>query len=123
MNAVTAGFTRQQRILTPTQYKSVFDKRQSQHSSHFGVYVARNTCSLARLGLVVSKKVSKKAVVRNAVKRRIREFFRQQALVSDMCSSIDYVVVAKAPALGLSTAQFNIELASLFGKAQQRCKK
>jgi ribonuclease P protein component len=120
LNAITAEFTRQQRILTPWQYKAVFDKRQSQHDSFLGIYVAKNDPSLARLGMVVSKKVSKKAVVRNKIKRQLREYFRHQA---PLLKSIDFVVVAKAPIKDLTTAQVHSALAGLIDKVQVRCKK
>ncbi len=120
MNAAKAGFTKQQRILTPAQYQAVFEKRQSQHNSSFGIYVAKNDQTFARLGLVVSKKVSKKAVVRNTIKRRVRELFREQA--ADF-GAIDYVVVAKTPLQQLAPKQFISELESVLVKARSRCKK
>ncbi len=119
-DAARAAFTKQQRILKPAQYKAVFDRRQSQHNAQFGVYVAKNDLSHARLGLVVSKKVSKKAVLRNKIKRHARECFRNQA---DSLGSHDFVVVAKAPLTKLSSAQMHSALHSLFGQAKQRCKK
>ena len=45
-----------------------------------------------RLGLIVSKKVSKKAVERNKLKRRLREIFR---LNQNSLDSFDIVIIAK----------------------------
>ena len=44
------------------------------------------------MGLIVSKKVSKKAVVRNKIKRRLREIFR---LNQNSLDSFDIVIIAK----------------------------
>lgn len=51
-----------------------------------------NQLSHPRLGLIVSKKVSKKAVERNKLKRRLREIFR---LNQNNLNSFDIVVIAK----------------------------
>ena len=45
------------------------------HCPHFVVYVLENGLDHHRLGITVSRKVGK-AVVRNKVKRRLREVFR-----------------------------------------------
>ena len=71
------------------------------HTKHFLVFFAPriqaipslpDTLSFARLGVTVTKKVGN-AVVRNRVKRRVRELFRR--VVGDLPRSIDLVVVAK----------------------------
>ena len=55
-----------------------------------------------RLGVTVSKKVGN-AVVRNSVKRRIREWFRGSR--AEFCASMDLIVIARHRAQGLSTAE------------------
>ena len=54
-----------------------------------------------RLAFVVSKKVSKKAVERNRIKRILREFLRQHI---EYLASGDYMVIVKPQAKGLSAA-------------------
>jgi ribonuclease P protein component len=114
-----ATFTKAQRLLKPAEFKHVFDQRQSQHNALFGVYTARNTLNHARVGLVVSKKVSKRAVVRNKIKRLVRESFRlQQAALG----SIDFVIVAKTPLADVATDTITTTLQPLWSKAIKRCK-
>ena len=55
-----------------------------------------------RLGVTVSRKVGN-AVVRNSVKRRIREWFRGSR--AEFCTPVDLVVIARQKAQGLSTAE------------------
>ena len=57
------------------------------------LYVAPATKPEARLALVVSKKVSKKAVIRNKMRARLRELYRchQHEIKSD----IDLIIIAK----------------------------
>ena len=114
-----ATFTKAQRLLKPAEFKHVFDQRQSQHNTYFGVYAARNTVDHARVGLVVSKKVSKKAVVRNIIKRQVRETFRQQQA---SFGSVDFVIVAKAPLAELAAGMIPVNLQPLWSKAIKRCK-
>jgi ribonuclease P protein component len=115
-----AAFAKTQRLLKPAEFKRVFELRQSAHNTHFGIYAAKNTSGQPRVGLVVSKKVSKKAVVRNRIKRQIRENFRlQQAPFG----AHDFVVVAKAPLAAIAFDTITPQLQPLWAKAIKRCKR
>ena len=57
-------------------FSSVFALRKRLILDQVCVYRRHNGLSHARLGLVVGKKCAKKAVERNAMKRRLREWFR-----------------------------------------------
>ena len=97
----------------------MFERRQSAHNTNFGIYVADNALDHARLGLVVSKKVSKRAVVRNRIKRQIRETFRQQ---QQTLGARDYVVVAKSPLEQIAFDTITVKLQPLWNQALKRCK-
>ncbi len=114
-----AAFNKSQRLLKPAEFKRVFELRQSAHNAHFGIYAAKNTTGQPRLGLVVSKKVSKKAVVRNRIKRQIRENFRLQISSLD---AYDFVIVAKAPLAAIAFDTITPQLQPLWPKAIKRCK-
>ena len=120
MLARAAAFGKSQRLLKPAEYKRVFEQRQSAHNAHFGVYVANNALDRPRLGLVVSKKVSKKAVVRNRIKRQIRENFRLQ---QGKLGARDFVVVAKAPLADIAFDTIAPQLQPLWSRAIKRCKR
>lgn len=83
-------------MLNGDEFGAVFAKRQITHRNWFTLHVAKNALSYARVGYTVSRKVSKKAVERNRIKRIIRESFRHNQA---NLGSIDYVVVAKAAAV------------------------
>ena len=78
-----------------------------QHTPHFVVISRINKVGESRLGITVSAKVGE-AVVRNRIKRRLREFFRRvrQRLSPDR----DVVIVAKPGADRLSFGQLADEL-------------
>lgn len=57
-------------------FDQVFKQGCSCYYQKFGVKVFKNEINQNRLGIIISRKVSKKAVIRNKIKRRIKEIFR-----------------------------------------------
>lgn len=80
------------RLLSSADYKHVFADATPARNRMFTVLVRRNEYGHARLGLVVSRRVSRKAVIRNAVKRVVRETFRCHSLRHE---PFDLVVIAR----------------------------
>ena len=68
----------------------------------------------SRLGLTVSRKVGN-AVVRNRVKRRIREWFRRDG--RQLAHGFDVVVIARQQAASMSSEQAGRVLSELLGQA------
>lgn len=71
----------------------------------------------ARLGGVVSKKVSKSAVRRNRIKRLIRESFRYHRHLE----GFDFIVIAKPFADQADNQRLTQELNKLWNKIHKRC--
>ncbi len=78
--------------------------------------VEKNDVKVSRFGFIVSKKVSKKAVVRNKVKRRMREVIKKRLLCIE--KGID-VVLSAIP--GLEEKSFN-ETETMINKALEKLK-
>src|SRR5690606_21308692 len=68
----------------------------------------------ARLGLAVSRRVDRRAVVRNRIKRSARELFR--SLRAELPAA-DYVLVARREAAQMSPPQLRAALQSLLRRA------
>lgn len=80
-------------------------------SAHFVVVVApARVDGPAKLGLAVSRRVGN-AVMRNRVKRSVREWFRRAR--PTLPSGTDWVVIARAGAAELDRATIDAELAEL----------
>ena len=78
---------------------------------HFIIRFALNDVERSRLGITVTKKVGN-AVIRNRLKRFVREYFRLNRHRMD--NHLDLVIIAKRPAAELNSNQaFNL-LAKLF---------
>lgn len=73
------GLGRSRKMTEGDDFKSTIIKGDKQNFSTFSLYSCPNHTGGARLGIAVSRKVSKKAVIRNALKRIVRETFRTKA--------------------------------------------
>lgn len=71
------------------------------HSRNFLLLVAPAQDGVSRLGVTVTLKIDKRSVVRNRIKRHIREAFRK--LRSDLKAPIDVAVIARN---GATTCEF-----------------
>ena len=74
-------------------FDRVFHHGQRFGNRHFQFYYLKNRKSTNRLGIIVSKKVSKRAVVRNKVKRRIRASYQNE--LEQIQQGYDLIIVAK----------------------------
>lgn len=91
------GLPRAERLTDPRAYERVFAKATRSRDSYFTVLARPGEGPQARLGLAVSRRVDKRAVQRNRVKRLIRESFRHN---KQQVSGLDLVVIARPAAAG-----------------------
>lgn len=111
---MSRGFGREKRLLTPRQFKAVFDSPSGKlPGRHVLLLVRENQLPHPRLGLVIGKKSVKLSVERNRIKRQLRETFR---LHQEQMSGWDVVVIARK---GLADLD-NAELARQFAKLWKR---
>lgn len=118
MTHVTAtSLGRQRKLLNSAEFSAVFSHRKSAHGKYFSVHALSNALDHPRVGLAVSRRVSKKAVQRNRIKRQIRESFRLQVELP----AIDFVVVAKVGCAEQENLVLRMELDKLWYKASKKC--
>jgi ribonuclease P protein component len=77
----------------------------------FSVRYRENELGHARLGLAVSKRVSKRAVERNRIKRLLRESFRR---IRNQLPPLDLVIMAREQAAGVPGPELLAELDALW---------
>lgn len=108
-----------QRLKKPAQFQSVYQSKQWGGSRYFTFNVlAKESISPQKpiLGVTVSKKVSKRAVDRNRIKRQIREFFRKnQAQLTDA----ELIITAKPNCIKANDVERNDSLDELWTKVQK----
>jgi ribonuclease P protein component len=83
------------RILKTRDFKRAYAAGVNVSEGFLKIYVARNAAGHTRLGIVVGKRVSKKAVLRNRIKRIIRAH-ASQCLPSGLRGPYDIVIVVRA---------------------------
>lgn len=110
------GFRAVHRLLKTDEFSSVFAFRRSHRCGPFQLLYCENGKGSARLGVVVGKKFAARAVVRNRVKRAVREYFRH---VREELPDCDVVVRLAARLEDGKHADFRPDLARLFGKLKR----
>jgi len=95
-------FSRQSRLLKPSEFKSVFQNPMRSGDDCFRILARANGLQSHRLGMAVSKKAVAKAVGRNRIKRVVRESFRKQIAGPALGNTLDFVVLPTAQAANQS---------------------
>jgi ribonuclease P protein component len=101
-------FGKAARLRRRREFLAVKDRGTRLHAGDYIVLALPNECGRARIGLTVSSKVGG-AVVRNRVKRWLREKFRQ---VASELPPVDLVVIARSSAPRAGAAGAAAALAS-----------
>ncbi len=84
---------RKHRLKKKKEFERVFKEGKAKKKDFLFIKFIKNNLDDTRFGFVVSKKISKKAVVRNKVKRRLREAARE--MLSEIKPGYDIVIVAQ----------------------------
>lgn len=103
------GLPRLARLLDGRAFRRVFDNRQAYANAYFRIHHAPS--DQPRLGMAVSRRVSLRAVVRNRIRRQIRETFR---LRRAQLPARDFVVLARPEAAGLDRQALRQSLEQLW---------
>lgn len=106
-------FTRELRLLTPSDFNTVFKNPLRASSPHITFVAQRNDLGYPRIGFALAKKQIKRAHERNRLKRIIRDYFR---LNQHQLPAMDMVVMARTSAMSLTST----EIRELLDKLWQR---
>ena len=109
----TAGLPREARLRRPGDFAALRTSSGRVSGRCFHLRYRGNELGHARLGLAISKRVSKRAVERNRIKRLLRESFRR---VRDQLPAIDLMVMAREQAAGVPGPQLLAEIEQLWKK-------
>jgi len=96
------------------EFKSVFQKGDVFGNKAFVIYYLKNDYKENRLGIIVSKKVSKRAVVRNKIKRRTKEAYRHNE--DSFIKGYDIILIAKESITMVAFSSLEKSLNHLFYK-------
>ncbi len=85
------------RLKKKKDFKRVYEQGKGFKEDFLFLKVAANELGVTRIGIIVGKKVSNKAVERNLVKRRLREVARER--LGKMESGLDIVIISLGEAI------------------------
>ena len=104
------------RLHKDKEIKSLIHKGQTFFLPEFVIKFQKNNSEARRFSFVISTKVDKKAVVRNRLKRQLREVAR--CLLPDINPGFDILIIAKKQALDLDFEQLNKQMGFALTKAR-----
>jgi ribonuclease P protein component len=102
------------RINTTRELQKVYRSGKTLHTPALVIKFAATPGTKSRVGLVVSKKISKKAVERNRIKRSVREQMRK--ILPELAVG-DYMLVAKPAAANYLNKELISQLQAVLKKA------
>jgi ribonuclease P protein component len=107
-------FKKENRLTKKKDFDAVWKNGRSSFDKILGVKILPNKLALNRFGIMVGLKVSKKAVERNKIKRRLREIIQAEAL--NLKNGFDVAVTVLPVARSAEFEDLRVSLAGSFKK-------
>ncbi|MFI3210854.1 MAG: ribonuclease P protein component [Peptostreptococcaceae bacterium] len=98
------------------EFRKVYQRGKSFANKYLVIYIMKNNLDDNRLGISVSKKIGK-AIIRNKVKRRIREAYRLHIDEKLTINGYDIIFIARKPSSDCSYTDIEKSVISLFKKS------
>ena len=95
------------------EFRRLYDKGKNAPTPYLVVYARKTGRGSNRVGYTVSKKLGK-AVVRNRIRRRLREIYRLS--LPEMRTGYDIVIVARSKSVGAEYRQLEASFLHACGK-------
>ncbi len=118
MTEIGYGFSTKLRLKKAAEFKKVFTNPVKSTDQYFTLLATHSDFDHPRVGLAIAKKVIRKAVHRNVIKRAVRESFRLQ---QQKLGGIDIVVLARKDALGAPSDALRKSLEKHWLKLVSKC--
>ncbi len=113
MALCAANLPRHARLRCAADFSAIRRNSVRQGGRCFTIRYRPNGLVYARLGLAVSRRVSRRAVERNRIKRLLRESFRRKRTY---LPAVDFLVMARESASGRSGAELLADMDALWRK-------
>jgi len=107
---------RKNRLKNKKDFNRIYQSGNFYQNKFIALKFSKNDLSESRIGIVVGTKISKKAVERNRVKRRIRASIL--GFISHLISGYDVVIMVRPEIVEKDFAAIDTALTELFYKAK-----
>ena len=104
--------------MKPSEFQTIYKHGQWVANRELVANFKSQNNHTSRIGITVSKKVSKRAIDRNRIKRQIREWFRRKKL---LCADFDLIITAKPSVIIKTNQEIQHSLNDLWRKVQKKC--
>jgi len=112
------SFKKAEKLRKNSDFLAVYRQGKKEHGKYLVIYFVYHKDSGRKAGFVVSKRVSKKAVVRNKIKRRLREIYRLNRF--SLPENIFLITVAKPEIVKADYNEIRDDLLEAFKKISNR---
>jgi len=110
------ALSKKYRLKKRKDFEEVFKKGIYCSGSCISIKLKRNNLNISRFGIVVGSRISKKAVIRNKIKRRISEAIRLN--LPQLKKGFDVIILTKPEVVDKKYREIENILMSLFKKAK-----
>lgn len=105
---------KKQRLTKKKEFDIVFKGGRAVYGDTFGLKIIKNNLGFGRFGLIIGAKISKKAVERNKLRRRLREVIKKN--LSGLKDGFDAVIIALPGATKKNQREVEQTIINLFKK-------
>jgi ribonuclease P protein component len=117
---VEMSLPHQYRLTEKRAFREIFEKPCVASDSCFKILAKPNGLVSSRLGMAVSRKVDRRAVQRNRLKRLIRESFRLQLASNPAVMAADFMVLPRQQAVAISNEEIFERLGRLWNNVGRK---
>ena len=117
---VEMSLPHQYRLTEKRAFREIFEKPCIASDSCFKILAKPNGQVSSRLGMAVSRKVDRRAVQRNRIKRLIRESFRLQLASNPAVMAADFMVLPRQQAVTISNEEIFERLGRLWNNVGRK---
>lgn len=113
---VTMGLPRINRLKKKKTFDEVFKEGRGFKEEFLFLKLKKNNLKMTRFGFIVGRRISKKAVIRNKIKRKLRELVRLK--LKEIKKGFDVILIAIPGIEAKNFWEIEKTLAKLFKKAK-----
>ncbi|MFA5197276.1 MAG: ribonuclease P protein component [Patescibacteria group bacterium] len=107
---------KQQRITDSKDFQTIYRRGRHYSNAFFSLNYSKNYYGHTRVGIVVNKKVAKKATERNLLKRQLREIVKKD--YDKLAVGMDIIISTRPKTKELDFTQLEKEIVALFATAK-----